>query len=200
MSARYRLVRWLLTVAARLLFGLRCHGKERVPTSGPLIIASNHHSYIDPFVVALAVRRRMHWMAKKESFVTPLKQVLELLGAFPIDRASGGREGLRTAMRLLSEGRVVGIFPQGTRRRTRGADEDAKTGTIMLARRSGAKIVPVYVGYAPLPARRARGERLEVFVGEPIEVKAKMRGGKDYHIVANELLDAIFELGEVKTG
>lgn len=194
MSARYRLFRWTLTVIAVVLFGLRCHGTQRVAKEGPLIVSSNHHSLIDPFIVALAVPRKMYWMAKKDSFFFPLKQILEFFDAFPVDR-KGGKEGLRIALRLLSEGRTIGIFPQGTRRKTRSADEDAKTGAIMLARRGGANIVPVYVGRYPTPLGRLRGQRLEVFVGETFALEGEIRG-KDYHRAANELLERIFFLGK----
>src|SRR3954453_9110645 len=117
MSARYRTFRRFMIVLGRLLFGFTVLGTEKVPTDGPLIVASNHRRYADPVLVCMAVPRRIQWMGKKELFVFPFERFFYFIGTFPVDREKGGRAALRTALGLLKEGWALGSFPEGTRRK-----------------------------------------------------------------------------------
>ena len=90
MSGRYRLFRRTMTLLCRFLFGYRVHGGDRVPSDGPLIVASNHSQYADPVLVCVAVPRRLQWMAKKQLFVFPFRKFFEFIGSFPVDREGGG--------------------------------------------------------------------------------------------------------------
>ena len=80
MTRRYRLFRRAMTLLCRLLFGYRVHGGERVPSEGPLIVASNHSQYSDPVLVCVAVPRRLQWMAKRQAFVFPFRKFFEFIG------------------------------------------------------------------------------------------------------------------------
>ena len=179
----------------RALFGLTIHAMERVPKEGPLIVASNHHQYPDPVLVCMAVPRRMQWMAKKQLFAFPYRRFFEFIGSFPVDREGGGRAGLRAALAFLAEGWALGIFPEGTHRDD-GTEREAKSGAVMLAARSEALVLPVYVGKLPGPASRLRGQRLEIFVGEPASVDRSLRGGRAYREAADEILGAVYALPE----
>ena len=101
-----------MTLLCRLLFGYRVHGKEKVPSDGPLIVASNHSQYADPVLVCVAVPRRLQWMAKKQLFVFPFRKFFEFIGSFPVDREGGGRSAIRAALAFLAEGWALGIFPE----------------------------------------------------------------------------------------
>ncbi len=195
MSRRYDLFRRFMIVLCRILFGLTIHGMERVPKEGPLIVASNHHQYPDPVLVCMAVPRRMQWMAKKQLFSFPYRRFFEFIGSFPVDREGGGRAGLRAALAFLAEGWALGIFPEGTHRAD-GTEREAKSGAAMLAVRSGAPVLPVYVGKLPGPASRLRGHRHEIFVGEPTTVDRSLRGGSAYREAADEILGIIYALPE----
>jgi 1-acyl-sn-glycerol-3-phosphate acyltransferase len=193
MTRRYRLFRRAMTLLCRLLFGYRVHGKEKVPSDGPLIVASNHSQYADPVLVCVAVPRRLQWMAKKQLFVFPFRKFFEFIGSFPVDREGGGRSAIRAALAFLAEGWALGIFPEGTHRGA-GAFRGAKSGVVVLALRSGALVLPVHVGKLPGPLSRLRGRRLEIFVGEPLHLDPAMRGGAAYRAAADEVMHTIYAL------
>jgi 1-acyl-sn-glycerol-3-phosphate acyltransferase len=193
MSPRYRLFRRTMITLCRILFGYKLHGGDRVPAEGPLIIASNHGQYADPVLVCVAVPRRLQWMAKKQLFVFPFRTFFRFIGSFPVDRERGGRGAIRAALAFLAEGWALGIFPEGTHRGAE-ASKQTKSGVVVLAARSGAPVLPVYVGRLPGPASRLRGQRLRIFVGEPIDLDPALRGGTAYRAAADEIMRSIYDL------
>ena len=193
MTRRYRLFRRAMTLLCRLLFACRVHGAGKVPSDGPLIVASNHSQYADPVLVCVAVPRRLQWMAKKQLFVYPFRRFFEFIGSFPVDREGGGRAAIRAALAFLAEGWALGIFPEGTHRGAE-ASRAAKTGVVVLALRSGARVLPVHVGKLPGPLSRLRGRRLDIFVGEPLRMDPAMRGGAAYRAAADEVMHTIYAL------
>ena len=195
MSPRYRLFRRSLIVLGVIFLGFEVHGAERAPDKGPLVVAANHSRFFDPVFVSIAVPRRLRWMAKKELFSFPLRRFFYFIGSFPVDRQGGGRAGLRNALNLLAEGRALGIFPEGTRQKAGEAGE-AKTGTVVLALRSGAPVIPVFAGPIPGPAARLCGARFHVYVGDPIYIDNTLRGRQAYREAADEILRLIYALPE----
>jgi 1-acyl-sn-glycerol-3-phosphate acyltransferase len=193
MTRRYRLFRRAVTLLCRLLFACRVHGGERVPSDGPLIVASNHGQYADPVLVCVAVPRRLQWMAKKQLFVFPFRRFFEFIGSFPVDREGGGRAAIRAALAFLAEGWALGIFPEGTHRGA-GTYREAKSGVVVLALRSGASVLPVHVGKLPGPLSRLRGRRLHIFVGDPLHMDPALRGGAAYRAAADEIMHTIYTL------
>src|SRR5215204_2937252 len=141
MSRRYHLFRRVMTLLCRLLFGLTIHGGDKVPSEGPLIVASNHRQYADPVLVCVGVPRRLQWMAKKQLFVFPFTRFFYFIGSFPVDREGGGRAAIRAALAFLAEGWALGIFPEGTHK-DEGTARGAKSGVVVLAARSGAPVLP----------------------------------------------------------
>ena len=195
MSPRYRLFRGTLRTLGVLFLAFEVHGEERVPEKGPLIVAANHRRFFDPVFVSMAVPRRVRWMAKKELFTFPLARFFYFLGTFPVDRQGGGRAALRTALNLLAEERALGIFPEGTRR-TEGASPEAKSGTAVIAARSGAPVLPVFAGRIPGPAARLRGEKFCVYVGDPMTIDNTVKGRGGHRRAADEILRVIYALPE----
>lgn len=193
MSPRYSLFRRTMILLCRLLFGYTLHGGERVPAEGPLVVASNHGQYADPVLVCVAVPRRLQWMAKKELFVFPFRGFFSFIGSFPVDREGGGRAAIRAAIAYLAEGWALGIFPEGTHRGDE-ASRRAKSGVVVLAARGNAPVLPVHVGRLPGPRGRLRGERLHIFVGEPIELDPALRGGAAYREAADGIMRSIYAL------
>ena len=184
-----------MTLLCRLLFGYRVYGGNKVPSEGPLIVASNHTQYADPVLVCVAVPRRLHWMAKKQLFVLPFRKFFEFIGSFPVNREGGGRGAIRAALAFLAEGWALGIFPEGTHRGA-GASREAKSGVVVLALRSGASVLPVHVGKLPGPRSRLRGQRLHIFVGEPVHMDPALRGGAEYRAAADGIMNTIYALPE----
>jgi len=193
MSPRYRLFRRTLIRLCRILFGLTLHDGDRVPAEGPLIIASNHGQYADPVLVCVAVPRRVQWMGKKELFVFPFRKFFRFIGTFPVDREGGGRGAIRAGVAYLAEGWALGIFPEGTHRGDE-ASKQAKSGVVVLGARGNAPVLPVHVGRLPGPLSRLRGERLHIYVGEPIELDPALRGGAAYRAATEKIMRTIYDL------
>jgi 1-acyl-sn-glycerol-3-phosphate acyltransferase len=193
MSPRYRLFRQTLIRLCRILFGLTLHDGDRVPAEGPLIIASNHDQYADPVLVCVAVPRRVQWMGKKELFVFPFRKFFRFIGTFPVDREGGGRGAIRAGVAYLAEGWALGIFPEGTHRGDE-ASKQAKSGVVVLGARGNAPVLPVHVGRLPGPLSRLRGERLHIYVGEPIELDPALRGGAAYRAATEKIMRTIYDL------
>lgn len=153
------------------VWSTRVIGQERVPRTGPVILAANHTGVIDGPVLVGASPRGAHVIIKQEMFRGLLGRALHRWGQIPVDRRSG-RAALKAALALLEEGRVVGIFPEGTR--GTGAVASAQAGVAFLAVHSGAPVVPVAIlgtrptgkGVGHVPRVRSR---LHVVFGEPFQ-------------------------------
>jgi 1-acyl-sn-glycerol-3-phosphate acyltransferase len=138
----YAIVKKLMGVIFFLL-GLKSEGKDKMPMSGPIIIAANHVSNWDPLVVALVLNRPIHFMGKAQLFKYGiLDKLFTQLKAFPVKKGVPDRNAIRRAMKILEDGQVLGIFPEGARNKT-GEEMKAQSGVAMIALKSGAPIVPV---------------------------------------------------------
>jgi 1-acyl-sn-glycerol-3-phosphate acyltransferase len=169
--------------------GLRCFTRVRVeglqeavaklPPGGPLIIASNHASNADgPLVggwLAPALGRRIHWLGKREMVEAPILGSLARRGSVhPVDRAGADVEAFRLATRILDEGHVLMVFPEGTRSPD-GRLQEAKDGLAMLALRTGAQILPVGVAgthrFWPRGSMFRIGGQLTLRAGDPFTLE-----------------------------
>lgn len=131
----------------RLAFGgVDVQGMRNVPPGGPLIVASNHRSYLDPVILASFLPRRVFHMAKRELFRNPLfARLITYYGAFPVDREGTARAStFRMALRLLSLDGAVVIFPEGGIVNST-AEVEVKEGVATLAAMSRAPVLPVYI-------------------------------------------------------
>ncbi len=143
----YRLGHLLFSGYFKLAYRWQIFGLENIPPSGPFIICSNHISWFDPPLVGCSVPPRLtvHFMAKQELFDNLLfGAIIKSMGAFPIDRKGVGYAAIRTSLKLLAEGRVICLFPEGTRSKN-GLPQSAHPGAAMIAARSRAPILPVAV-------------------------------------------------------
>ncbi|MZP28140.1 1-acylglycerol-3-phosphate O-acyltransferase [Heliobacterium undosum] len=139
----YRLLRALFRFPFKHFCHWRISGLENVPLDGPLIVVSNHVSNWDPVILACALPRQLHFMAKAELFKIPvLSYVMTVCGAYAVDRGKSGRQALKKSLDILEQDKVICIFPEGTRSKT-GETGEAKAGTAMIAAKSRAYILPV---------------------------------------------------------
>ncbi len=139
-------VRAILTPFFLIYLRMERIGREHIPSEGPVILASNHRSFFDPFVIGTMTRRPVYYVAKKELFTYNrfLTWLLNSLGAFPVDRGAGDQESIETAKVILGRGEIVLMFPEGTRTRP-GALGKPKRGVGRLALESGAPVVPIAI-------------------------------------------------------
>ncbi|MGC8876056.1 lysophospholipid acyltransferase family protein [Thermus sp.] len=174
--AAWRLARFLL----HLLFGYRVEGAERVPQVGPVILAANHLSILDPIAIGAGVRRPVSFLARADVFRLPfLSWLLPRLYAIPVERGTGDLSAVKSAIRALEKGMAFGIFPEGTRSRS-GKLQPFKTGVAAIALRAGASVVPVAVIGTeeawPVGKKLFRLRRpIRVVYGEPIPVPRKSK-------------------------
>src|SRR5919197_131457 len=166
----YWITRGILQPFFHLYFRLSRIGREHIPTDGPVILAANHRSFLDPFVIGTCLRRPIYYVAKKELFANRLQGWwLNALGAFPVDRGAGDRDTIETAKAILARGDCVLIFPEGTRTRP-GSLGRAKRGVGRLALESGAPVVPVAVIGTEAIRRgwRIRPHKVRIRIGRPL--------------------------------
>ncbi|SFC44594.1 1-acyl-sn-glycerol-3-phosphate acyltransferase [Bacillus sp. OV322] len=146
------------------IYRVRIIGKENIPKEGGVLICSNHIDNLDPPVVGMTATRDIHFMAKEELFRLPLlKEILPRVNAFPVKRGMSDREALRKGLSLLKEGRVLGLFPEGTRSKN-GELGEGLAGAGFFALRSKAAIVPCAI----IGPYKLFG-RLKVVYGKPID-------------------------------
>ena len=151
----------------------RVYGRRNVPQSGPVILAPNHVSNLDPPIVGVSCGRWPYTMAKAELFEGAFGWVIEQMGTFPVHRGEADRRAMRTARRLLKEGEAILIFPEGTRA-LEGKLGAPEIGVAMMAHQAKAAIVPIFLGgtdkaLSPLNPKFAI-VRAEIRIGKPLEL------------------------------
>ncbi|MBV9972690.1 MAG: 1-acyl-sn-glycerol-3-phosphate acyltransferase [Candidatus Eremiobacteraeota bacterium] len=126
------------------LWRFKAEGRQHVPAAGPLIVACNHASYMDPVALGVACPRPLAYMAKLELFEMPLLgPLIKRLNAYPVDRRQSALAGIKKSVDELRQGKAIGIFPQGTR--VREGEGDAREGVALLASLGKAPVVPARV-------------------------------------------------------
>lgn len=186
------------TIAApliRLLFPHRVVGLENLPEGGALLCA-NHASGWDPILIALNLPKdaRLTVMAKDQLFRIPLLGFfLKKLGIFPVKRGGNDLTAMKTAMKVLSGGNRLLVFPEGTRVEEQG-EVEAKGGVTMMATRTGVPMVPVYCG-----GKHKFFRKTTIVFGKPyVPVIAGRRPTPDENrAIAQEILERIYALSEV---
>jgi 1-acyl-sn-glycerol-3-phosphate acyltransferase len=154
-------------------YRLKTTGQENVPRTGPLILAANHISWLDPPLVGAWFPRRITYMAKKELFeIKWLGPLIETLGAFPVDREGSARAAIKHSLEVLKAGGCVGIFPEGGR--NVDGDKEAQTGVALLAALSGAPVIPAAIVGSELSRGKDRPPATVVY-GKPIQLPANAK-------------------------
>lgn len=167
----YSFVPWVW----RHIYRMEIEGVENVPLAGPVILACNHRSNLDPFFLGSACPRMVHFMAKVELWKSrALGWVIEKMGAFPVKRGEADREAVRRALEVLDAGAVLGVFPEGKRRREPGLGE-IQPGVSFFSLKEGVVTVPVVMeGTERVVTNRfLHFPRVRVAFGPPIEIPGK---------------------------
>jgi len=199
----YRVVCWCVTRLARGLLRVRVIGADRVPEDGPVIVAANHASYFDIPLLGMSLPRQADYLAKRELFVLPLiAPLLRALGGVPVKRGGGDRAAMAEVARRLAAGRLLVIYPEGTRSRT-GVLGPARAGIGRIVAQSKAVVVPVFIqGTSGL---RPFGE-VTLRFGEPIDFgpdlatdlsqSEQMQSKNIYARIALRVMSEIEKLGQ----
>ena len=197
-----RWVYWLgwmsFGAAFRTLFGLRIVGQENLISEGPVLVASNHQSFLDPPLIGNLYQTEMVFLARKTLFVGFFKWLYPQWNAIPVDQDRPDMASLKTIIRKLKEGERVLVFPEGERTQD-GSIGEAAPGIGLIAVKSGAVIQPVRISGArdalPRGSGRVRFARITVSVGPAIRLspeELREASNKDgYDRIAKRIMGAI---------
>jgi 1-acyl-sn-glycerol-3-phosphate acyltransferase len=168
----YRAIRALVEALCRLFFAVTVDGKEHIPADGAFVLAPVHRSNLDFALVACTSKRRIRFMGKESLWKVPvLRELIETLGAYRVNRGTADREALRVTEELLRSGEPVVMFPEGTRKEG-PIVEHVFEGVAFVASRNGVPIVPVGIGGSaramPKGAKMFRPVRVHLIVGKPL--------------------------------
>jgi 1-acyl-sn-glycerol-3-phosphate acyltransferase len=192
-AAFYDFAKFFVRTMAVVVWRARVFGTENVPASGPLIVACNHLSYLDPPMLGCLCPRRISYMAKKELFAIPvLGPVIRALGAYEVDRRGSATAAIRRSLSVLEAGGAVGIFPEGTRNPS--GTVSAQIGVALLAALAQAPVVPACVYGTD---RALRLGRVEVAFGAPLRPPGGQKATRDdLAKFTDDIMKAIESLSE----
>lgn len=187
--------------AFRALFGMRIIGRENLITEGPVLVASNHESFLDPPLIGNLYQTEMVYLARKTLFTGIGAWLYPKWNAIPVDQDRPDMGSLKTVIRKLKEGYRVCVFPEGERTLD-GKIGTAAPGIGLIAVKSGAVIQPVRISGArealPRGSGKIRFARISVTVGKPIRLTPEelksAKGKEDYDRIAKRIMSAISEL------
>lgn len=198
-TALHELVVGGVAATLRTAFRLSLADTRPLP-SGPVIVAANHRSFLDPLVVGSTMTRRVFFVMAREHYERPLlNRFYRLERCIPVDDTRDNRGALRAGKAVLDAGRVLGIFPEGRISRD-GRLQRGQPGVAWLAQRTGAPVVPLYIGgtreaLPTLALHRLRLHRITLRMGAPLHAHEFPPGRLGQEALSDALMDAIAELG-----
>lgn len=161
---------FITTIVFKLIYRVELVNMEKVPVKGPAILCANHNNILDMFFLGFRLKRWIYWMAKEELFKNPIAAfILGKLGVFPVKRGKGDISSIKNAYKLLDEGKIVGIFPQGTRINPQRIETmRVKPGAAMIALNAGVPIIP-----AAIQGNYKLFGKVRVIFGDPFYLEHK---------------------------
>ncbi len=198
MSRFYRCVRRILKVIVPCLFRTKAVGVENVPESDGLVLCCNHTSFTDIVFLIMFCPRQISFMGKAELFKNPvIAYIFRKMSAFPVQREKSDRSAIITAKKVVDEGGVLGIFPEGTRK-PEGPPARGKAGAAMVALATGAKVLPVAIFRE---GKQRLFGRATIRFGMPFEVCEEEMGAKPSHralsAATSSIMGSITDLWEM---
>ncbi len=190
----YKLGKWIFGFYLRVFNKFVINGKENAVQEGPMIVFANHFSAFDLFALQQVYKNQIYFMAKKELFDTFLvSYFVKAYKAISVDREGNDIAAVKSAMKVLKDGNILGIFPEGTRVRD-GSRPDAKSGLTMLAYKLRVPLQPVRIKYKH---RYLIGNKIEVTVAKPVsyeDLGITAPSSEQYQLAANKLMASVYEL------
>jgi 1-acyl-sn-glycerol-3-phosphate acyltransferase len=193
----YWVTKLILAPLLRLFFRVRTEGVEHVPAQGAAVLAANHLSFCDSFFLPLVLPRRLTYLAKAEYFDDwKVAWFFRAVGQIPVRRGAGAewRRSLETAVEVLGQGQLLGIYPEGTRSKD-GRLHRGHTGVALVALRAGVPVVPVGIRgtqeVQPVGARTLRPfRRVTIRIGPPLDF-SRFAGRDDERVVLRRVTDEV---------
>jgi 1-acyl-sn-glycerol-3-phosphate acyltransferase len=197
----YMVTKTFLLLFMKLWHRAEIIGKENIPKNGPCMVAPNHVSFLDPpFISAAFYSKRVYFLARDDLFKGFMAWYLPKLGVIPLSREKGDIGALRTGLDLLKRGKMLCLFPEGTRSLD-GEIQEAKGGVAFMVVKGACPVLPVYImgtyEAKPKNGKGIRRTKVKFIIGKPIypEDLPKPEGRKpDYQAVGNLVMERIAEL------
>ncbi|HHX77067.1 MAG TPA: 1-acyl-sn-glycerol-3-phosphate acyltransferase [Firmicutes bacterium] len=159
----YSIVKSIFRLFFLLFYPYKVEGRDNIPSKGPLIVCSNHISWLDPPLIGVIMPRKVHFMAKEELFdIFLLGAAIKKLDAFPVKRGSADLKTIKTALKHLKNKEFLSLFPEGTRSKT-GEIGEALPGVALIALKSEAPVLP-----AAIKGRYKLFRKVKVNIGKPL--------------------------------
>ena len=184
----YRFLKIILYVVFKLLYRVEIVGIENIPKENNLIVAGNHKSNLDPVFVSVFFKRHIYWMAEKELFNNKLfGAFLKKLGAFPVAREEVDIKAIKTSLRHIKNGQVLSIFPEGTRVKKKNLDI-IKQGTALIAHKSKALILPLYIEGNYIPFKK-----MKLIYRKPVDLSSlgKIKN-EEYELISKDIMRRVY--------
>ena len=189
----YNFVRILLSLFYKTFYKVTIVNKEKIENAKGVVISGNHLSNHDPLLFPAFFEKNIRFIAKEELFkIVFVKQALEATGAIPIKRGTFDRTAINNSIKLLKEGEVIGIFPEGTRSHSKDLDlGQSHNGASFIATRAKTKIIP----FAIIPNKNFRiFSSIKIVVGGEIDAATLKEEGKSHDEITAILMESISEL------
>lgn len=138
----YKIVRPIVAVIFKILYRPTVIGKENIPEDGGLVLAGNHTKWLDPIMLIAITKRQIHFLAKDELFHGKTKLIVKGMGCIPVNRKIHDKDALNLGYKTLENGKVIGIFPEGTINRTKDIIMPFKIGAVKMANKTSSKLIP----------------------------------------------------------
>jgi 1-acyl-sn-glycerol-3-phosphate acyltransferase len=188
--------KFVANILLSIFFKIELINGNNIPEKGPALLCANHTSELDMFFIGIRIKRWVHYIAKEELFKNPMMgAILKKLGAFPVKRGKGDVGAIRNVFKLLEEGHIVGIFPEGTRLKGKNRDKTKiKPGAALIAVNSSVPIIPAAVSW-----NHKLFSRVKIIIGEPFKLdidKDKKHTSKEMLEISRGIMDKVYLLME----
>lgn len=181
----------------KLLFFYKVSGKKNVPNQNAFIVCSNHISNFDPVILSLTQKRQIFYMAKAELFKNKfLSKLIRTLGAFPVTRGAGDGKAINEAEQIIKDGKLLGIFIEGTRSKT-GDFLRPKSGASIIAYQMNVPIIPVCI--TPKNKKIKIFQKVKISWGKPMtpyELGLVTGSAEEYRNASRMIMEKISQLRE----
>lgn len=185
----YNVAKFIVNIAFRLVYRIQVTGKENIPSEGRLSLCANHFNNLDPLMISIVFPRQISWMGKKELFQNKvLAFILNRVGVFPVDREGSDLSAIKKALKVLKEGGVLGIFPEGTRVKSFDLN-NAKPGIALLTVKAKSTVLPVYID-----GNYKLFSKVHIKFGKPIDMTLEEGQSVDYNEISKNILISIYNL------